>query len=295
MLIVVTGASGFVGSGLLPLLTERHNVTAIARTSAPPNLMGVDWVEHDLTSELPLDRLPKRVDAVVHLAQSQLYRRFPEGAEDMFAVNIASTMRFLEYARAAGATRFVLASSGGVYGSSYERLVETDPVNPLNFYLTSKYVSELLIANYRVFFHAIVFRFFFVYGPGQRGMLVPTLVRRVVDGEEILVAGRPGLKVNPIFVDDAVRAFEPALALDRSEVFNIAGDEAVTMTELVSLIGDVAGREPIVRYSDDEGPGDLVADNGRLRDVLGVTPHVTLRDGIGRMVEAFAAASQAEK
>ena len=43
-------------------------------------------------------------------------------------------------------------------------------------------------------------------------MLVPSLIERVVNGEVVTVEGDPGLRINPIYVDDAVRVFEPALA-----------------------------------------------------------------------------------
>ena len=100
-------------------------------------------------------------DTVIHLAQSRHYRQFPERADDIFAVNVKSTFQLLDYARRAGAGRFLHASSGGVFGYSYEKFVETDPVNPLNFYLSSKYCAELMVGNYRDYFLTIVLRFFF--------------------------------------------------------------------------------------------------------------------------------------
>jgi nucleoside-diphosphate-sugar epimerase len=281
--ILLTGASGFIGRRLLRALMDRHDVVALGRTAVEG---ASDFVEHDLAHAFDRRTLPDRVDAVVHLAQSRSYRDFPERADDIFAVNVQSTLNLLEYARAASVRSFVFASTGGVYGYSYEKLVETDPVNPLNFYLTSKYAAELLIGNYRRFFHTVVFRFFFVYGAGQTRMLIPTLLERVRTDQPVTVEGKPGLRINPINVDDAISAFEPALALERSDLFNVAGDEVVPIDELVRTMGRVLGREPQIRYADSSHHGDLVGDNARMKDVLGVEPTVSLERGLAAMAGA---------
>lgn len=285
--ILVTGASGFIGRHLVRTLAGPHTVFALTRTAdQKPSDANARPVVQDLARPLEAAALPEAVDTVIHLAQSRHYKDFPERADDIFAVNVGGTFRLLEYARRAGARRFVLASSGGVYGTSYERFVETDPVDPLNFYLSSKYSAELLTASYRPFFHTIVFRFFFVYGPGQTGMLVPGLLRRVQGGRQITIQGDPGIRVNPIHVRDAVRVFEPAMALQRPEVFNVAGDETVTITDLVRLMERAAGRRADVVHVPSDTRGDLAGDNQRMKNVLDVRPRVTLQEGLEEMARA---------
>lgn len=283
MRVLVTGANGFVGRRLLETHAGEHELFALARTPGQ-ELPDVEWIEHDLVEPLARARLPERIDAVIHLAQSTRYREFPDGARDVFEVNTRSTFELLEYARAAGARSFVFTSSGGIYTPSREPLAETDPVEASTFYFTSKYASELLIANYAAFFATVVLRPFFVYGPGQERMLVPSLIERVAGGDVVTVEGDPGLRINPIYVDDAIRVFEPALRSAGSGVFNVAGDEAVTMTGLVELIGDIVGRQPAVEHTPTASAGDLVADNTRMRETLGVLPQVSLREGLGRTV-----------
>jgi len=285
--LLVTGANGFIGRHLVPALSARHEVCAMVRAHAEwPDAPDIPTVLQDVTRPLNPDAMPEAVDAVIHLAQSRHYKDFPERADDIFAVNVGGTFRLLEYARRAGARCFILASSGGVYGTSYERFVETDAVNPLNFYLSSKYSAELLTASYRRFFDTIVFRFFFVYGPGQTGMLVPRLLHRLLGGEQITIRGNPGIRVNPIHVRDAIRVFEPALALDRSEVFNVAGDETVTLAELVRLMERAADRKARITHVPSSSQGDLAADNRRMKEILDVLPQVTLLEGLKEMVRA---------
>lgn len=281
MKILITGATGFIGSQLARTLQSRHEIFALARKQPPPDSpTQMQWIEQDLTQPLDYSRLPNRVDAVIHLAQSKFYRQFPERAQDIFAVNIQSTFQLLEYARQAGAECFIFASTGGIYGYSYEKFVETDPVNPLNFYLSSKYSAELLIANYQPFFRTIVFRFFFVYGPGQRGMLIPNLLGKVQRGEPVVIEGNPGLRINPIYVEDAVQVFEPALGLSTSTLFNVAGNEVVTLTDLIELMEEVSGKEASIEHTAANPGGDLIGDNRRMKEVLGIHPQISLLAGL---------------
>jgi UDP-glucose 4-epimerase len=295
MRILVTGAGGFLGRHLVAALGPRHDLVALTRRTPPPELeSAARWVRCDLR-ELDTSVLPERVDAVIHLAQSSRYREFPDGAEDMFAVNVASTFALLEYARAASASAFVLASTGGIYGRSEVPVRETDAPHPTSFYFRSKLAAEALLEGYADEFRTLAFRFFFIYGPGQQRMLIPTLAAQVAARAEIVIEGDPGLRVNPIYVDDATRVFESALSAGVSGTFNVAGDEQVTISELVELIGDAVGERPRVRHEAAQLEGDLVADVTRMRDELGVRPQVPLADGLRSLVAQTPAISAAQR
>ncbi|MEK6274731.1 MAG: NAD(P)-dependent oxidoreductase [Actinomycetota bacterium] len=282
MRTLVTGGTGFVGGHLLPRLAERHEVFALARKLPDAEPDSVHWIEQDLAR--PLEGLPEQVDAVIHLAQSRRYREFPDGSRDLFDVNVESTFRLLEYAREAEARSFLHASTGGVYGGGKGELDEDAPLRVLGFYPASKLSAEALVQGYDEVFTTILLRFFFVYGPGQTGMLIPTLIDKVRAGEELTVQGDEGLRINPIHVEDAVAVFEPALAHERSDVFNVSGDEAVSIRQLIRVIEDAVGRPAVVRTADDTPPEDLVGANQKMKDVLGVTPRTSLAEGIRSML-----------
>jgi nucleoside-diphosphate-sugar epimerase len=286
--ILITGAGGFLGRHLVAQLAPRHELTALSRRPPEPELEGLArWVVCDLRA-LDVAKLPDRVDAVIHLAQSRRYREFPDGAADVFSVNVASTFALLEYARTASASSFALASTGGVYGLSPHPVRESDRPQPTTFYFRSKLAAEALAGGYSEHFRALTFRFFFIYGPGQRSMLISTLAAKVAASHDIVIEGDPGLRINPIFVEDAARVFEPALTSGAGGIFNVAGDEQVTITELVDLLGETAGERPRARHEPALANGDLVADTTRMRDELGVRPQVRLVDGLRSVVDGLA-------
>jgi nucleoside-diphosphate-sugar epimerase len=284
--ILVTGATGFIGSHLVPVLAATNEIHAITR-GPHADVPGVEWIEHDLRDPIENAPLPTRIDTVVHLAQSRRYRDFPGGAPDIFALNVGSTFELVEYARRAGATRFVFTSTGGVYGHGDERFVEEDVVNPINFYLASKHAAETILAPYVTQLHTIVLRLFFVYGPGQGQMLISSLARKVLAGEPITIEGDPGIRINPLYVDDAVRVLERTLQHDASLLCNVAGHETVTISDLVHVLGDIVGRAPAIEHIPADHNGDIVGDTKRMEEELGVTPRVSLHDGLSQVVAAL--------
>ena len=292
MNILITGAQGFIASYLIRHLRGQHTIYALdldCREEHDGD--GVQWIAADLTQPLALERLPRALDAVIHLAQSRFYRNFPEKAGDIFAVNTAATLHLLEYARQSGAASFLLASTGGVYADSSAPLRETSPVNPVAFYPATKYAAELLLWPYRQFFRPVIFRFFFVYGPAQQGMLIASLLRKLLDDEPITISGNPGLALTPTFVTDAVRAIEAAVLSPAAGVFNVAGDEVVTLTELVHLLEEVTGKQARLSHTPEQPGGALLGDASRMKEALGISPRVPLAEGLR---QCYAALRQAE-
>lgn len=275
MRIVVTGASGLIGRPLIARLAPAHEVWALSRQPAPPELASVRWVAADLASDrLPAD-LPSRADALVHLAQSQRFREFPEQAPDIFAVNVASTARLLDWGRRAGVTHFVLASSGGL----------GTPALPQPYYLSSKHAAELLASSYQGIFDVLVLRFFFVYGRGQNAtMLVPRLVESVRTGRPIRLPGEAGPRLNPIHVSDAVQALAAALDRHVSGTLDIAGPEVLSLKEMCEEIAARLGRAPCFTHVPEEPAANLVGNIAQMTKRLGA-PVRTFHDGITDLLE----------
>jgi len=108
--VLVTGASGFLGSRLVARLADTHRVVALSRSPVEHAAVAVDGSFTDLADLARLDEHP--IDTVVHLAATT-GGSTEEGALD---VNVSGTRRFLRYCVDRGITRFVLASSIAAVG-----------------------------------------------------------------------------------------------------------------------------------------------------------------------------------
>jgi nucleoside-diphosphate-sugar epimerase len=294
MKILITGAGGFVGKRLCQYLAEKeHEVVAIVR-SIPKDVeyswsavRNIEFLKVDLNS-LNCSQLPSTVDAIYTLAQSTHFRNFPEKAEDVFAVNITANFHLLQWALKAGVRKFIHVSSGGIYGGKLGKVFQEDDSlavdSPLGFYLGSKLCSEIIFQNYRSFFEtAVILRPFFIYGPDQqRDMFISRLIDGVRRDSPLQLQGKNGLKVNPIFVNDAVVAFANALDLIGFHIINIAGPDVLHLRRIGEIIGEAVGKQPV--FEKKEGtPVDYVANTAQAVSKL-KQPLTSFEEGISLTV-----------
>lgn len=282
MRILVTGANGLIGRRLLTKLGAGYERHAVVRKMPDVPVEGVIYHQIDFGGAWAVSSLPETVDVIYHMAQSENFRNFPDGAMDVFKVNVDSTASLLDYAQKCGAARFVYASSGGVYGAGAHAFHENSPISEpgkLGYYLGSKLCSEILVESYVSCMQVNIARFFFVYGPEQkRSMLIPRLVDSVREGRAVQLQGENGISINPIHVSDAVCALQKMLDVGQSTTFNIAGRGIYSIKDIAEIIGSLIGRSPVYQYSPGSA-GDIVANIGMMEKEL-FSPKVCLEDGI---------------
>ncbi len=278
--ILITGINGLIGQSLTGQLKADSsiNIYGLGRSDAAWK----NTIIIDLEREWSTGQLPEKMDIIIHLAQSEKFRDFPNYSLDVFNVNTYSTLKLLEYARISGVQKFIYASSGGIYGNKEYGFNEEDPVvarKDLGFYLSTKFCSEIIAENYAPYFNLDILRFFFVYGKNQRrSMLIPRLVDNVKNGIPISIDGQEGIKINPIYVDDAVSAIIKSLQLTGYHKINIGGAEILSLREIVNIIGKETNIAPkyIIK---DSVPKNLIGDISKMNKLL-TYPKVTLAEGI---------------
>ncbi len=244
MRILVTGATGFVGFHLVPHLAVKHEVYSLCRNSGD-GLSSVRAVHCDLAEPVEVDRLPKNIDAVIHLAQSRQGRDFPGGTEDMFAVNLASTGRLLQYALRWGVKHFILASTGSVYSVMKGATTATLPSAAASYYAASKLAAELIARAYHQHMSVCTLRLFTPYGPGQYDRLVSDLIDRVSHDRPVLIVGdRDGLQFHPTFIVDVVAVIDRALDERWDGTYDVANAQGISIRQAAEQIGVVVEKMP---------------------------------------------------
>ncbi|WP_299455616.1 NAD(P)-dependent oxidoreductase [uncultured Microscilla sp.] len=282
---LITGAGGLIGAELIKhlLLDQENQVFAISRQQPTTDQDRLTYITLDFSTEWNTSVLPENIDTIIHLAQSPDFRDFPQKSESVFNVNTISTLKLLNYAQQTGVKKFVLASSGGIYGNGNNGFTENTPIitnKNLGFYLGTKLCSEIIADSYAQFFDLVMLRFFFVYGAHQRkDMLIPRLVGFVKNKQPITLQGHDGLKINPIYVSDAVEAIIKSFDLKGNHKINIGGQEILSLREIGHIIGEVTGVSPEFKTDLESSAKNVIGDITKMSDIL-TPPKISFKDGI---------------
>ncbi len=218
---VVTGASGFVG---------RH---LVARLGSPValSLGRGDWRE-------ALDATPLEGATVIHLAARV---HDPRARDVDFEVdNVEKTAALAQAAAAAGAVRFVFASTVKVFGeeSGAAAFTERDDARPLDAYARSKWRAEEALdqVSARTGLPVVVLRIPLTYGPGVGGNF--RALARLADSGWWLPLGAIANRRSLIHVDDLAHAFVVAATHENApgRTYIVAHPEPVSTTRLVEAM-----------------------------------------------------------
>ncbi len=307
MNVVVTGAAGFIGSHLsealcasghhvlgIDCITDYYDPTEKKRNLvALAELPGFHFEELDLR-HADLRPLLEGASVVFHQAgQPGVRMSWGLGFSDYCEHNIKATQRLLEAAKTVAIPRVVYASSSSVYGnaSSYPTH-ESDLPSPNSPYGVTKLAAEHLCSLYTANWglSTVSLRYFTVYGPRQRpDMAIRRLADAAVTGSPFQLFG-DGRQVRDFtFVTDVVAANLAAGFGDTppGTVVNIAGGSHAVMTDLIDLVGDLAGAPVDCRRRPQEA-GDVQETGGAIdlaHELLGWEPRVSLREGLAAQVD----------
>jgi UDP-glucose 4-epimerase len=305
----IVGGAGFIGSHFADALLaseDTRRVTIFDNFSS-----GREWhyekhlgdarltvVRSDASDVNALSATMDGHDWVIHLASNPDIAAAAEKPEIDFYRGTLLTNNVVEAMRRTGLHRLLYASGSGVYGDTGSRLVGEDhaPLVPISTYGASKLACESLIASYCSMFglRACAFRFANVVGARQTHGVGFDFVRRLTakprrlrilgDGNQ----SKPYIHVSDV-VDAALCAAKKATA--PFSVFNVATDDAVTVTEIADLAVEALGiaAKPVFEYTGGNRGwrGDVPVvrlDSTRIRS-LGWFPKKNSRDAVRQSLQ----------
>lgn len=284
--VLVTGASGFIGSHLVRRLrAERAEVHAVSRLPRPTESDGVRWWPGDLKEAATVRALVEvvRPDVVFHLASHVTGIRDLDLVLPAFYNNLATTVHVLTAATEIGCRRIVLA------GSSEEPERGHAPCSP---YAAAKSASSAYAGLFYALYRApvVVARIFMTYGPGQRDLrkVIPYVALSLLRGQAPqLTSG--AREVDWVYVGDVV---EGLLAVGQAPqvdgcTIDLGSGRLVSVRAVVEQLAHVVGThvKPLFGVVPDR-PLERVraADTDCAHALLGWSPRTALEEGLERTV-----------
>ena len=307
MRIVVTGGAGFVGSHLCDrLLADGHEVVCvdslITGKREHADLLAENpafsFIEHNISQPFYIDGA---VDAVMNFASPASPVDFPKYPIQILKVGALGSLHSLGVAKAKGA-RYLLASTSEAYGDpEVNPQPETywgnvNPIGPRSVYDEAKRYAEAITMAYHRY-HGIdtrIVRIFNTYGPRMRpedGRAIPQFVGQALAGDPMTVHGDGSQTRSFCYVTDLVDGIVRLLLVEPPfhEPVNIGNPNEMTVLEMAELVKELTGSSSDIKFTERpvDDPSVRRPDITRAQALIGWSPVVEVRDGLGRTIEYF--------
>ncbi len=290
--ILVLGGNGFVGSHLVEtLLAGGARVRVLDRSGSlkTPPLSGVDYRHADLADLPALTEALADMDLVIHLISTTVPGTANQDPVADIEGNLIGTVRLLQKLRDAGVPKLIYLSSGGtVYGDTPGMPIpEAHPRDPMSSYGIVKAAIENYIAMYSATagFQFLILRVSNLYGPRQGHIgvqgVIPTLCRRILDGEPIKIWGDGSATRDYLHISDLMAFITAAITQCATGIFNVGSGTGTSLNQLLALFAEITRRPLNLEHLPPRGfdVHHLVLDITQARRTLSWLPRVSLREG----------------
>ena len=295
MKILVTGATGFIGSHICNgLLNKGHDVVGLSREKKGP-VKYVPWT-CDISKEAHIAQLfnsTPSFDAVVHTAAYHPHTSDANSAA-LIATNVTGTANLIEAAKKHDVGIFIHSSSMSIYGTpKYLPVDEIHPCRPegSNLYPATKLMADLVLAHYMLnsSMRIISLRYSGVFGQDRGWGAIHNFVQNVLDGKQPEIYSSGDDIWDTVHISDIVNATILALeSEDATGYFNIGRGEGTNIKDLAEIIINLSVNEEFIEQCPKLGtePSGLkfVYDISKARSELGYEP-TAIEEGLKEYIE----------
>lgn len=249
MKILITGATGFIGSNIAKkMVLLNHEVLGVNFSGEHPLIHGVKNVGN-LTTLIndPQEQQLRNIDVLIHQAANN----DPQSNDllDMQINNVENTAKLFTLLYTLGCRKFIYATSTAVYGAQPTPYSESKtPVDPLTPYAYSKMAMEQFVHAFAKFYSDVSclgMRYCNVYGPGEkfkttRASMIFQIIKTMMLGNEPAIFEYGNQSRDWVYIDDVVDAHVLALTAEyKSEIINIGSGKSTSFNKLIEEINEV--------------------------------------------------------
>lgn len=294
--VLVTGASGFIGTRCLPRLIDKgYEVHAVTSRTAPPAInTRIVWHRCDMLDAATCVELVEtvRCSHLLHLAWIAVPGKFWGSPDNLGWLAAGVQMADAFYRN--GGLRALGSGTCAEYAWGSEDCDEcTTPLHPDTVYGRCKLALGLALEAAAAVHGASAAwaRLFFPYGHGEPvERLIPAVIRGLLRGEHVDCTHGRQIR-DFVYVDDVAAALVELLDSEAQGAFNVGSGIGISLRDIVATITARLGRADLVRFGARQPPpGDperVVANIGRLKQQIGWQPAYSAGAGIDATIAAW--------
>lgn len=262
MTILITGATGFIGSHLLKkLLAQKYKIIVLKRTTS--NLWRIDHLIkkikfYDIDSLINFDNIftENKIDIIIHL--SAMYSKEDKGKEmiiQMNKVNVKNPERLLKSAIKYHVKGFINTGTFFEYSLHTKKpITEQTLIRPYNYYTTTKIKFENFLSMYanNKKIKAITLKLFSPYGDNDNEKVIPLMIKSFLINKKLLLT-RGNQKLAFTYISDIVDAYLLAIKYINNQnfqydVFNIGNNISYSLKETFSFLKNISKKNGQIEF-----------------------------------------------
>ena len=281
--ILITGATGFIGSKVLHCLIKEYGTDSIVAL-ASSEIKGIKTLPHN-NYNFDSDYLAEEnIDTIIHIGAFTPKNSLQINDIDKSFSNISNTKKLLSL-NLPNLKRIIFTSTLDVYKNEAV-ITEESLVEPVSLYGYSKLYCEKMIEIFCKNKNIIcqILRIGHVFGEGEEKYqkLIPLTIKKIIDNQQVEIWGDGKALRTFIYIDDVAKAIVNAIKLEKSNLINIVGEEAVSVKTLIEKLIKISGKNIEIIYKNTNTPNrNLIFDNSKLKSLL-LKNLVSLDEGLRR-------------
>lgn len=288
--IIISGASGFIGTGILDLLKDRNEYKVFGiYNKKDPVIKGnnIIYLEGDLTQQKIWKKI-KDLDvyAFIHCA-AKIPRSFCSNeCKESRRLNLEMDKLVISYIEEN--IKLIYISSSSVYGMVTDKVCnEEADLDPINEYAKGKAESESKIK--KNISKYLILRISAPYGPYQLAKTVlKTFIIDALHNKPLSYYGSGSRMQDFTYIKDVANACMKALTSEKYGIYNIASGTAISMKDLTFVIKKLTNSKSEIRAANIEDPQELYRprfDISKAKQLLNWHPVYSLEKGLGEFIE----------
>lgn len=302
--IIISGATGFVGSNLaIRLAKTKNQLHILARQTS--NFWRLNEIKPklklhliDLTNKDGLQKVVSKIkpDIVFHLANSGLYGGKSANAKELVEVNTIGTLNMIQAALNSGVRFFVNSGSSSEYGPKKDPMREDDICRPTTVYGVTKLAATLLTSMFAKTstMPLVTLRLFSPYGPfNDKSRLISYVTSSALRNQPLQLSSATSVR-DYIFIDDVTNAYLKFLEFPKiksGEIINIGSGKQSTVEPIVKKIIKITSSKSSINWNvQSERPQESLvwqADITKAKEILNWQPKTSIDEGLEKTVAWF--------
>lgn len=285
MTILITGSSSYIGKNLINILEQKKIkfVGIDLKVPKKKNYFSINILNYN-----KLNKLKKKFSLIIHLAAVSNEKDANKNPSKCFEVNFLGTANILNYAKEKKIPKVIFASTEWVYENSIYKEnninKKLDFYSIKNYYASSKYLAEQLIANQKDIKYCIL-RFGIIYGRRKNKLsAIESIVKNLKKNNKIELGSKKTMR-SFVHIDDIVNSIITSIDFRDNCLADIQGPQKISLEKIVILVSKILRKKIQIKEVNKKNPSIRNVLLSKRIDKIGWKPNIKVEEGIKEILK----------